>query len=124
MYIFWQINCSRRIPACIVLNYFLSGREENAIKKPILDNDVQGTEDLDKDSATKQQDICTYNCQENGGCSVRIESTGFINGATLGSCFSERFGGTCSGIPERCDSCLMVCKGKSGQQFSLPAKEG
>ena len=39
----------------------------------------------------------------------------------MGSCFSEGFGGSCSGIPKRCDKCLDVCKGKSGEQFSLPA---
>ena len=108
----------------MVFNYFLSGMKETAVKKPIHDNGVQENEGSDEDSGTEQQDICTYNCNKNGGCSVRIESTGFVNGATLGSCFSERFGGTCSGIPERCDSCLAVCKRKSGTQFSLPANEG
>ena len=41
----------------------------------------------------------------------------------MGSCFSERFGGKCSGIPERCEKCLSVCKEKTGKQFSLPAKD-
>ena len=44
---------------------------------------------------------CHYDCQSNGSCSVRIQSSGLLQGHTLGSCFSPAFGGACSGIPER-----------------------
>ena len=102
----------------IVKLYFSSGKTGKRTKKPIASDNVKKEED-----SNEENDVCTYNCQKSGGCSVRIVSTGFVSGATLGSCFSERFGGECSGIPERCDACIKVCKGKSGKQFSLPAKE-
>jgi len=66
-------------------------------------------------------DTCHYNCQESGGCTVRINAKGPVNGNTLGSCFSELFGGKCSGTPTRCHKCLPKCEGKKGQEFSEPA---
>ena len=59
-----------------------------------------------------------YNCNNNGGCSVAIKTTKFITGNTLGSCFSQSFGGKCSGIPDACENCLEKCEGKDGQEFS------
>ena len=97
---------------------FILGKTGEITKKPIENDDGE-----EKTDSSEDEDVCTYNCQESGGCSVRIVSTGFVSGNTLGSCFSEQFGGECSGIPERCDKCIQVCKGKSGEQFSLPAKE-
>ena len=88
-------------------------------KKRISGDKEEKKEEEEKD----EKDECVYSCQETGGCSVRIISSGFVSGATMGSCFSERFGGKCSGIPERCDACLKICKEKPGEQFSLPAKE-
>ena len=93
------------------------GEPGKMTKKPI-DSSASGSK---KENSKKEKDVCTYNCQESGGCSVRIVSKSFVSGATMGSCFSESFGGSCSGIPKRCEKCLDVCKGKSGDQFSLPA---
>ena len=93
------------------------GEPGKMTKKPI-GGSASGSK---KEDSKKEKDVCTYNCQESGGCSVRIVSKSFVSGATMGSCFSESFGGSCSGIPKRCDKCLDVCKGKSGEQFSLPA---
>ena len=99
--------------------YINLGEEGDPIKKPIPDSGAP--KGPGNDLSDNQEDKCIYNCQENGGCSVRIDSSGLVNGATLGSCFSKRFGGKCSGIPERCEVCLDVCEEKSGEQFSLPA---
>ncbi len=65
---------------------------------------------------------CTYSCQNNGGCSVRINSNTFIEGSVLGSCFPPDFGGSCSGTPVGCRDCLGVCqqRGKPGE-VTLPA---
>ena len=99
------------------MNWFL-GKKGKQTKKPIdSDKDDKETDD------NAEKDECVYNCQQSGGCSVRIISKSFVSGATMGSCFSERFGGTCTGIPERCNKCLPVCKEKPGKQFSLPAKD-
>ena len=70
-----------------------------------------------------EPDTCHYNCQSNGGCTVRIVSSGPVNGNTLGSCFSEIFGGECSGTPEKCSQCLGKCKDKKGQEFSEEVKK-
>merc|ERR1719507_1477396 len=43
-------------------------------------------------------DGCSYTCLESGGCKSSY-------GGAFGSCFSERFGGSCSGIPARCRDC-------------------
>ena len=32
-----------------------------------------------------------------------------ISGAIFGSCFPPDFGGSCSGIPDICTSCTIVC---------------
>ena len=91
--------------------------------KETIEKIVEVKED-EKEESEDKKDECVYNCQQSGGCSVRIVSSGFISGPTLGSCFSESFGGKCSGIPERCDSCSKICEEKQGKQFSLPANEG
>merc|ERR1712004_22695 len=44
---------------------------------------------------------CRYTCQNNGGCQVR-------DGGTLGSCFPDSFGGSCSGIPRGCRNCNQI----------------
>ena len=61
---------------------------------------------------------CIYNCKNDGGCSVKIQSDKPISGNTLGSCFSQLFGGSCSGIPEKCDNCNTKCEGRLGEKFS------
>ena len=94
------------------------GEPGNETKK-LIDGDKKDEKEDSKD----EKDECVYSCQKSGGCSVRIVSSGFVSGATMGSCFSERFGGECSGIPERCDACLDICKKNPEEQFSLPAKK-
>ena len=77
-----------------------------------------GSSSSDQNDAT-----CVYRCDENGGCSVRIQSSFPISGNTLGSCFSPDFGGQCTGIPERCDNCADRCpEDLYGQEFSESAK--
>ena len=61
---------------------------------------------------------CIYNCKNDGGCSVKIQSDKPISGNTLGSCFPPLFGGSCSGIPEKCDNCSTKCEGRLGEKFS------
>ena len=61
---------------------------------------------------------CIYNCKNDGGCSVKIQSDKPISGNTLGSCFPPLFGGSCSGIPEKCDNCNTKCEGRLGEKFS------
>jgi hypothetical protein len=58
-------------------------------------------EDLVENPGPVSPATCLYNCQTSGGCSVKIQSSEPVNGNTLGSCFSQDFGGSCSGIPER-----------------------
>lgn len=85
--------------------------------RPLLDGDVkESSMTLETEDAK-----CFYNCNENGGCSVRIQSSFPISGNTMGSCFSLAFGGECSGIPDRCENCLKICQGKDGQEFSTKA---
>merc|ERR1719189_570280 len=43
-------------------------------------------------------DGCSYTCLESGGCKSSY-------GGAFGSCFSKRFGGSCSGIPAQCRDC-------------------
>ena len=74
--------------------------------------------DENPDENTAEDTKCIYNCKENGGCSVKIQSTQFISGNTLGSCFSQVFGGKCSGTPEMCQKCIDKCEGKAGEEFS------
>ena len=46
----------------------------------------------------------------------------FVTGSVLGSCFSESFGGECSGTPERCLECKGVCQeGKGEKDIVRPA---
>ena len=72
-------------------------------------------------SGSAQPDKCHYRCQESGGCTVRISSQKPVNGNTMGSCFSELFGGKCTGIPEACEACSAKCKGREGDTFPLEA---
>ena len=64
---------------------------------------------------------CKYNCKENGGCNVKIETSFPLSGFSSGSCFPPDFGGECSGIPQRCDNCDKKCENKSGEIFSIKA---
>merc|ERR1711971_241593 len=47
---------------------------------------------------SKSDGDCRYQCQSNGGCQV-FSSLG------SGSCFSQAFGGSCSGTPRGCQDC-------------------
>merc|ERR1711971_349641 len=47
---------------------------------------------------SKSDANCRYQCQSNGGCQV-FSSSG------SGSCFSQAFGGSCSGTPRGCQDC-------------------
>merc|ERR1712027_257090 len=61
---------------------------------------------------------CNYNCKNDGSCSVSYRS-GRIDGTDAsGSCFSPDFGGSCSGIPPRCQQCSNKCGGRRGTQFT------
>ena len=66
---------------------------------------------------------CIHRCKPDGGCSVRIESNALISGPTLGSCFPPSFGGSCSGIPENCTSCIEVCEGHNGKEIVVHLNE-
>merc|ERR1711970_235830 len=52
-------------------------------------------------------DLCSYECNANGGCTVRYTGP-FRNGRVAGSCFPESFGGRCSGTPPECEDCNRV----------------
>ena len=46
---------------------------------------------------------CITTCQLDGGCQVRIQNWQQVGTfGVSGSCFSSRFGGSCSGIPNPC----------------------
>lgn len=75
----------------------------------------------DNEEVPDDDTTCFYDCQDNGGCSVKIQSSFPISGNTLGSCFSPDFGGQCTGIPERCENCNSQCQGKNGQEFAIKA---
>merc|ERR1712029_1116745 len=47
---------------------------------------------------SKSDGDCRYQCKSNGGCQV-FSSSG------SGSCFSQAFGGSCSGTPRGCQDC-------------------
>ena len=68
-------------------------------------------------SSAKDKDSCHYNCNNNGGCTVRIQSQAPVDGNTMGSCFSEIFGGECFSTPVGCEKCLTKCKGRLGETF-------
>ena len=51
---------------------------------------------------------CAYSCQAGGGCSVTYTGPP-RSGPTSGSCFSQTFGGSCSGTPPECQDCNQVC---------------
>ena len=55
----------------------------------------------------QDDDSCSYNCQNDGGCEVRKDGW-------LGSCFSPSFGGECHGTPPGCSDCSQKCQGKNG----------
>ena len=66
---------------------------------------------------------CVYECRENGGCSVKVETSKLISGPVYGSCFPPDFGGECSGIPELCSPCLMICSEFPGQELVVHVDE-
>ena len=50
------------------------------------------------------------------------------DGSTVGNCFSEAFGGSCSGTPRGCRDCntAITCKqgGTGGEEGPAPGKTG
>ena len=65
------------------------------------------------------KDDCQYDCKDDGSCSttkLRAEGLKPLKGYTLGSCFPQAFGGSCSGIPENCEACNKVidCQRRTG----------
>ncbi|XP_040583926.1 uncharacterized protein [Lepeophtheirus salmonis] len=66
---------------------------------------------------------CNYECKNNLGCSVSIQTTGIVNGPTLGSCFPPFFGGKCSGTPKDCLNCSSICIDSNvGMKVSIAVK--
>lgn len=62
---------------------------------------------------------CHYDCLESGACTVRLTSSKqATSGNTMGSCFSELFGGRCIGIPPQCVTCSKKCVGRKKQKFT------
>ena len=59
---------------------------------------------------------CKYFCETNGACRVKFQSNSFFNGKTGGSCSPKRFGGGCSGTPDKCSDCnqKVVCEVTKG----------
>merc|ERR1711862_429956 len=54
---------------------------------------------------------CIHQCSSSDTCTT--EATwryGRTSRFAQGSCFSPRFGGSCSGIPEPCESCRSACE--------------
>ena len=49
-------------------------------------------------------DPCDYTCTTGGGCSVLYKGP-HRTGPISGSCFSDSFGGSCSGTPPECQDC-------------------
>ena len=62
---------------------------------------------------------CRYICKSDGGCRVKFESDSAFSGKSAGSCFSDSFGGSCSGTPTKCSDCNQkVNCGGSGSKGS------
>ena len=56
----------------------------------------------------REEEVCSYLCQGGGGCTVHYTGPPRA-GPTSGSCFSQAFGGSCSGTPAECQDCNEVC---------------
>ena len=68
--------------------------------------------------------VCDYKCNErNKGCNVTYVGPP-RDGALIGSCFSKKFGGKCSGTPPECQNCNQVLNCESEDEdiwtFLLP----
>ena len=55
----------------------------------------------------EEETECSYLCQGGGGCTVQYTGPPRA-GQTSGSCFSQAFGGSCSGTPAECRDCNEV----------------
>ena len=67
---------------------------------------------------------CIHQCSQNDTCTT--EATWYGGKWTHwanGFCFSSKFGGSCHGIPEPCDSCRSACEDRNGQH-TTPLKFG
>merc|ERR1711944_122451 len=59
---------------------------------------------------------CIHQCNPTGTCETEARwKDGRLTRWAQGSCFSPRFGGSCSGIPEVCEGCRTACGGRSGR---------
>ena len=69
----------------------------------------------------EEGETCFYECKESGSCKVRLITTGSVSGGLVqGFCFSESFGGACSGTPQFCQDCKGPCENRAGESFNLP----
>ena len=111
---------THKIIFIIANNVLSSGNQKGMIDiRPFENEGPKENPDLDNNTSDNQNSAtCIYNCKNDGGCSVKIQSDKPISGNTLGSCFSQLFGGSCSGIPEKCDNCNTKCEGRLGEKFS------
>ena len=74
--------------------------------------------EIETGSGSDGHGICKYDCQSNGGCQVRFESSKRLySGNILGFCYPLDYGGNCSHIPTYCTDCSFKCQGKAGSQF-------
>ena len=67
---------------------------------------------------------CVHQCSQTESCTT--EATWHVGRRTKwaqGSCFSPDFGGSCSGIPDPCDSCRSACGYRNGRH-TTPLKFG
>jgi hypothetical protein len=78
---------------------------------------------VDPPLAGQKNSSCINKCKTNGGCSVKIETSSFISGPVLGSCFPPDFGGECSGIPDLCQPCIHICSYYPGQEVIIHLDE-
>jgi len=59
---------------------------------------------------------CIHQCSRSDTCTTEATwRDGRTSRFAQGSCFSPRFGGSCSGIPEPCESCRSACGNRNGR---------
>merc|ERR1711953_1201037 len=63
---------------------------------------------------------CIHQCSRSDTCTTEATwKEGRTSRFAQGSCFSPRFGGSCSGIPEPCESCRSVCGNRNGRYTTI-----
>ena len=67
---------------------------------------------------------CKYDCRDEGGCKVRYRNYGpGYSGSISGYCWSENFGGECSGTPHCCEKCKKWCEKENGNPEENESKK-